>query len=174
MKQDIQINNKQILIAGVISSALFSLVICGLIQGGSAYFAGATGIGFGISGIKLSARFFFSGSAFTTLLLYFIPYLMMLLAITIPIIGLKRTRPGSRRLFFITFALVQSGFLIFYLFYGIFSVILKANSDNDWVQIVSSLGYNETGGIIFCFLIIIFTAGYLNLVLKRILKYINI
>jgi hypothetical protein len=174
MKQNIKINNKRILISGVVSSALFSLIICGLLQGGAAHFAGASGIEFGLSGIKLYARFAFGGSVAAAVFLNLIPFLLMLLVVTITAIGLKWTPPGSKRLFYIAFSLVQSGFLIFNLFYGIFSVVLKANLDNDWVKIVTLLGYSETGSIIFCFLVIIFTAGYLNLVLKRILKYINI
>jgi hypothetical protein len=174
MKAEQKIKNKKIIILGFFSALVFSLILCEFIQGCAAFLAGATNLSFGFSGIKLYAVFHYSGTAAASVIIYSIPFWLMLAGIYLPVYGLKKTEPGRYRHFFIVFSLVQSGLLIFNLFHGAFSIILKANLENDWVCIVNTLKLDEAGALIFVILMVLFTAGYLNLLLKTILKYINI
>lgn len=162
------------LIYGVLSAAAFSLVLCEIIQGLIAYAAGASGLSFKLGGIKLYADYNLNAGAVPSGIILLLPYLITLAVITSSIRMLKRIEAGSYRNSLIAFSLVVSGFFIFDLFYSAFSIILKFNFGNDWVRLVSLMNLSETGGIIFIFFIIIFSMGYLNLLLKRIMTYINI
>jgi len=174
MKAEQKIKNKKIIILGIFSALVFSLILCELIQGCVAYLAGATELSFGFSGIKLYSVFNYGGTAAASVIIYSIPFWLMLAGIYMPVYGLKKAEPGKHRHFFIVFSLVLAGLLIFNLFHGAFSIILKANQENDWVRIVNTLKLDEIESLIFVLLMVLFTAGYLNLLLKRILKYINI
>lgn len=159
---------------GAVGGIIFPLYVWEVIQGIVAFAAGAQNIDFGISGIKLCAYFDWEKGAAAGVIIYLIPYLLSMGTVTAIFKLQKKAFAGSYRNLLIAFFIVQSGLLILNVFYGAFSIILKFNPDNDWVKLTKLMGLTETTSMLFIFMIIIFTAGYLNLILKRILHLINI
>jgi hypothetical protein len=173
MSEKAKINRKPFFI-GAAGGVLFPLFVWEVIEGIIAFAAGAQNLDFKMSGIKLCAGFSWEGSAITGAIVCFIPYLLSICTVTVLFRLQNKAYAGAYRHLLIAFLIVLSGYLLLDVFYGAFSIILKFNPDNDWVQIAAFLGLKETAGMLFIFMIIIFTAGYLNLLLKRILHYINI
>jgi hypothetical protein len=171
---DVNIKNKKALLLGFITAMLFSLIFCELIQGLTALAFGALGLNYKVSGIKLCAYFVLNSGVTLNSIILMLPYFLTIAAIELSVQLLKKHSPGFIRYYIIIFSLALSGFLLFDTFYSAFSVILRFNYGNDWVQMTNLLNMSEGGRITFIFLIIIFTAGYLNLSSKRIIKYINI
>jgi hypothetical protein len=159
---------------GAVGGIIFPLYVWEVIQGIAAFFAGAQNVNFGISGIKLCTYFDWVKGEAVGVIIYLIPYLLSMAAVTTIFKFQKKAFAGPYRHFLISFFIVLSGLLILNIFYGAFSIILKFNPDNDWVKIITLMGLTETTSMLFIFMIIIFTAGYLNLILKRILHLINI
>jgi hypothetical protein len=171
---DEKTNNKKVLLYGLVFAGLYALVFVELIQGFIAWITGASGVSFRISGIKLYAGFILNGGAVINAVIFIVPYILTILAIELAMRLLKKYPQGFKRHFIIVFSLVLSGFLLFDTFYGAFSVILRFNFENDWVQLVNMLNITEGERLISALFVIILTAGYLNLSTKRIIKYINI
>ncbi len=103
-----------------------------------------------------------------------LPFIVIIATIEFSVRLLKRHSPGFMRYAVIVFSLFLSGFLLIDTFYSAFSVLLQFNYLNDWVQLVNLLGLSEGERMVFVFVMIILTSGYLNLSAKRIIKYINI
>lgn len=164
---------KHPLILGTLAAFIFSLVIAELFQGAAAYFAGGKEIGFTVSGIKLHSLFHLDAGPAAAVVVYLFPYLAMFAAFTGAVTGLKKTVPGYYRHLLIVFAIVTSGLLVFNLFQGGFSIVLGLNSDNDYVALKNYLKFSQVEGVIAVFMMVLFTGGYTNFMLKRILTYIK-
>lgn len=152
----------------------YTLIFCELLQGLTALVFGASDIHFEIAGIKLCAGFLLNGGIVSNGIILLLPFVITILAIESSVKLLKRYSPGFKRYFTVIFSICLSGFLLFDSFYSAFSVVLRFNYQNDWVQLVALSDFTEGGRIAFVFFMIILTAGYLNLSSKRIIKYINI
>ena len=169
-----KVNNKEIIIYAVLGAVIFNSVLCSVIQFLAALALGGSNFAFAVRGIKLYWVFTLNSAVPLQIIVYLIPYLLAMVAIGGSLKALTKIAPGRTRFFTIAFAVLLAGFALFDVFYSAFSVLLKFNPHNDWVRIAELLNLSGTAGIIFIFFVIIFTAGYLNLMLKKILKYINI
>jgi len=158
---------------GAFSGAFFSFILCEVIRAAAAYLAGAERFHFHWSGIKLQLGFVLHSKAILAVLIYLIPFILNISVITSALQMMRKLPVGAKRHTIIIFSLFIIGYIIIDLFYGAFSIVLNFNRENDWFMIPQSLGLSGTGSAIFIFFVIILSMGYLNLLLKNILQYIN-
>jgi hypothetical protein len=102
------------------------------------------------------------------------PFLYLIIICETGSLLLRKTYAGYYRYSLIIFLLVNIGYMLFYSFFNSVVVILNLGFSTDWKNILSVVGFKDLKYLIYIFFIIILTAGYLNLVTKRVLKYVNV
>lgn len=112
-------------------------------------------------------------SSVVMILLYFAPYIYIVLSVETASIFLKKLPQGSRRYFLVIFILIQIGYLLVHIFYSAVILILNPQLENDWIALSLYLGYGDTERFVFAFGVVFLFVFYLNMSTKRILKYIN-
>ena len=170
-----KIKNKKSLVLGVFFSFFLIAFVVPLISAGVAQI-------FGIKDIRLNLNFYHINSNFTMegkhsfinyLLVYLSPvFIYAAIQITLMVL-LRKTPAGTMRFIFIFIILFTSGYLIIDIFYGAFMVILNINSANNWKLFLDHTQFGEMQKIGFMFFSLIVLTGYLNLVAKKIVSYIN-
>lgn len=107
------------------------------------------------------------------LLLYFAPYIYLVLSVEVATATMRKIPHGKGRFFLVIFILIQIGYLLIHIFYSAVILILSPNIQNDWIALTLYLGYDEIERFIFTFAVIFLFVFYLNISTKRIQKYIN-
>lgn len=171
----IKIKNKSSLITGMLLSILFLLYLPELFQ----YLLSI------ILGVNSHLEFVFivpvvtientvNSSLFSQITVGFVHYLYLVVICESGSFLLGKSYVGFYRFSLIIFLLVHAGYLLFYTFFNAVVTILELTVVNDWKNIFINLSLSNLQYFIIIFLIIILTAGYLNLLSKRILKYVFI
>ena len=104
----------------------------------------------------------------------FAPFLYLIIICETGSFILSKTYAGFYRYSLIIFLLINIGYLLVYSFSNSVIVILNLQIITDWKSILVSAGIKDLKYLIYIFFIIILTAGYLNLITKRVLKYVNV
>jgi hypothetical protein len=107
------------------------------------------------------------------LLMYFSPYIYLILTIETASVLLKKIPVGKGRFFIVIFNLIQIGYLLIHIFYSAVILILNPKIENDWITLALYLNFNEIERFGFAFGVIFLFVFYLNMSTKRIMKYIN-
>lgn len=169
------IKNKSSLFTGVFAGLFVCLFCTQFIQGLLAKLSGAEEISFEFSRYLFSAQFLLPGD------LTSISYIVILTSHILSLIffselavwGLKKTRLGFYRYSLILFLIIISGYMIINIFYGAFSVFVNIDLNNTWLLLSEYLGITGPSKISYMFFVIILLIAYLNLISRRLLKYIN-
>jgi len=137
---------------------------------------------FGVSNSSFNFSFpFFSyyfepvgdASNFDIILLYFAPYIYLVLSVEVASILIKKIPQGAGRFFLVVFILLQIGYLLVHIFYSAVILILNPGIENDWIALSLYLGLGDMERFIFAFGVIFLFVFYLNMSTKRIMQYIN-
>lgn len=107
------------------------------------------------------------------LLLYFAPYIYLVLSVEVASATMKKIPHGKGRFFLVIFILIQIGYLLIHIFYSAVILILSPSIQNDWIALALYLGYDDIERFIFAFAVIFLFVFYLNISTRRIQKYIN-
>lgn len=170
-----QIKNKSSVIAGTISGIV---TLCFLPEVFQMVISLLFGIGYTmnyflifpyitlaeISSVSLSAAIF-SG---------FAPFFYLLLVCETGSFFLKKTYPGFYRYSLIIFLLVNLGYILFFTFLNAISLALELNFLNDWLYVFRTAEIPYPKFLLYVFVIIVIIAVYLNLLTKRIMKFVNV
>lgn len=151
----------------VLLKELFQMLLVEIFGGGNSEF----------SFVFPSIQYYFEPLPYTSmpvlLLLYFAPYIYLILSVEVTSTIMKKIPHGKGRFFLVIFILIQIGYLLIHLFYSAVILILSPNIQNDWIALTLYLGYDEIERFIFAFAVIFLFVFYLNISTRRIQKYIN-
>ena len=115
-----------------------------------------------------------SSGALVGILILISPSIACIICIEASIIILAKAKGDHLRSFLIIYQLVSIGYLLVNIFVAIFSVLLQPSSQPEWTDFLLKENISYSKQMIFLLLILIFLAGYLNIVTKRIRKNIPV
>ena len=163
-------------ILALFCAAIVIFLLRGLFQGFMAVIFGSTNINFILTFGGIEAVFdpLTASPAIDYVLIYASPVILVIILTEISVLFIKKTFLGSTRFFLIAFILINLGYLIIHFFYNSFLLVMDAPVANDWLTLSFHLDLTKTGKIIFAFFLVFVTIGYINLVTRRVMKYINI
>lgn len=163
-------------ILGLAAGLITVLILDQLFKGLIAYIEVGSSVHILFRGIRLNVEFpveevknFFILSAITIS-----PFIFSLFLLEITLLFLSKVSSEHVRSALIVFQIINIGYLIFAAVLGILSVILRTASSTDWSLLLSygDLSYNQK--LLFVFLIMFILLGYINILTKRIRKYIPV
>ena len=106
-------------------------------------------------------------------LMYFTPYIYLILSIEVVSLILKKRPLVEWRFFIVIFILVQLGYLLIHIFYSAVILILRPAIENDWIALSLYQNFDQTERFVFAFGVIFLFVFYLNMSTKRIMKYFS-
>jgi len=112
-------------------------------------------------------------SLFGLVLSFFAPEIYLVFSVEISSILLKKIPLGKGRFFLIVFILLQLGYLLVNIFYNAVILILNPGIKNDWIALSLYWGLSDTERFVLAFGVVFLFVFYLNMLTKRIMKYIN-
>ncbi len=107
------------------------------------------------------------------ILMYFAPYIYLIISVETASIILRKIPQGGGRFFIVIFNLVQIGYLLVHIFYSAVILILNPQIENDWIALALYMNLGDMERFVFAFGVIFLFVFYLNMSTKRIMKYIN-
>lgn len=168
--------NKKPLLIGFFITLFFVFLISGILQYLVITLLGITveEITFSSSGLTPIFNVNTEDNIFFNSLLIFSKLLILISLLELGILLLSKFPIGIYRFTIISSVLFLVGFLIVSFFYGIISALVLSISNSNFVKFIKLLELegNQSFALIF-FLLIIFV-GYLHLVQKRVLQYLNV
>ena len=168
--------NKIPLMVGFLTALLLILLISGILQYLIVHLLGITieGVTFSSSGLTPIFNVNSEDNIFFNSLLIFSKLLILISLLELGLLLLSKFPIGIYRFATISSVLFFVGYLILSFFYGIISTLVLSDSNSNFVKLIKLLELegNQSFALIF-FLLIIFV-GYLHLVQKRVLQYLNV
>ena len=170
------IKNKSSILSGLLLGITTIYFFTELFQGFVAYLFGAENLIYSMKGFFFSADFILPGELNSLSYIFILTsnVIFIIVLIEFTMLGLKKTGLGFYRYSLILFQLVMVGYLIVNIFYGAFSIFINVDLNNNWLLLSEYLGINGPSKIAYMFFVVLILLAYLNMVSRRIQKYINI
>ena len=126
-------------------------------------------------GIRLSTDFNFAATSFTALVIIIIsPLVLSLSLIELSTLFLKTLEEDFYRIMVIIFILINTGYLIFNIILGIFSLLFRSKFVTDWGKLLEVSGYSYNEKLVFMILVMVLLFAYLNFTTKRMRNFIPV
>jgi hypothetical protein len=172
---DFKLRNKLSIISAVLLSILQIILLKEFFQAGLSALFCMSNSSFNFSFPYFAYYFEPEGDAsiLELTLLYFAPYIYLVLSVEVASILIKKIPQGAGRFFLVVFILLQIGYLLVHIFYSAVILILNPGIENDWIALSLYLGLGDIERFIFAFGVIFLFVFYLNMSTKRIMQYIN-
>lgn len=172
---DFKLRNKLSIFFALFLAILQIILLKEIFQAGISELCGVSNSSFNFSFPLFSYYFEPAGDAsnLEVILLYFAPYIYLVLSVEVASVLIKKIPQGAGRFFLVVFILLQVGYLLVHIFYSAVILILNPGIENDWIALSLYLGLGEMGRFIFAFGVIFLFVFYLNMSTKRIMQYIT-
>jgi len=167
--------NKKSLLIGILITLIFIFLISGVLQYLTANLLGVTikDVIFSGSGITPIFEISIENNTFVNLFLIFSKVLISILFLEFCLLLLSKFTVGIYRFTTITSILSLIGYLIISFFYGIITTLLSSSSNSSFTKLINLLELDGNKSIAIIFFLLIFFIGYLHLVQKRVMQYLN-
>lgn len=168
-------NKKYLLLISIISGLLSIYFLNELIKGLTAFLLVSDNVEFTFSFIILKAVFTPETglSFFSYLLVYTSTVLTSIFLIEITSLLFKKYNSGMVRTQIIIFQLINIGYMLFHLFYGVFTVAFATNLISDWQLLYFYADFSRNHSLVFMLFIILIMFVYIRFSTNRIKNYIT-
>ncbi len=161
-------------VLGIITGLVSALYLNELIKAAAVLLLLKQNVALTIHGIKLSINLPFDSSwnilGYVTFMI--LPYLACVMFIEASFLWLKRSHSEHVKSSIIIFQLINIGYLIFEISFGIVIMLLQSSISNDWTLMLNQLELTYYQKLIFMLGASLLLLGYINILTKKIRKYI--
>jgi len=167
--------SKKPLLIGIFITLLFVFLISGILQYIVVTLFGMTveDVTFTASGFTPIFHINIENNGFFNSLLIFSKFLISISFLELALLLLNKFPIGIYRFVTISSILFLSGYLILYFFYGILNSVLSLSSNTDFAKLINLLELEKNQSFVLIFLLLIIFVSYLQLVQKRIMRYLK-
>jgi hypothetical protein len=168
--------NKPALVYGTICSMLSILFLNELFQAFITFLVNAQNISIQFNWVYITCDFSPNEdfNTITMIISYTASFLFNIFLIELGQILVKKSRLGNLRFSLIIFLIINTGYLIFNVFYSAISILFYKDVNTDWNNLMIKLSLEEGSKIVFMFFIVLILIFYLNFSARRIVQYINV
>lgn len=163
--------NKKSLFLGTLAALISVFVVAVLLQFLLFYFWAGGDFEISVTGLTILSPEKLSKIQTVVILSFPIFYIFSTIELAVNL--LKHQTVGSVRFTLITFIIVSTGYLIVNFFTGAFNAILNVEGNNSWSILCRNLEFNETGRLIFVFVVILLLMNYLRSFNRIISEYVS-
>ena len=160
-------------IAGLIAGLIIVLIVNTLVQAFAANILLSQPYKLSFEGIKLIAEFYYSASSFwSSFFVILAPLLSSIIFAEAGMLVLISKNADSYKVSTVIFILINTGYLIVNLITGILAVLAEGSAQHDFINLLKNSDYTHNQQLIFMLMFAVLLLAYINIVLKRMRKYL--